>query len=412
MDWYFDFISPYAYLQSTKLEVFEEHQPVRCVPVLFAGLLNHFGNIGPAELAPKRQWTFEQVAWLAHQNQISLQMPAHHPFNPLALLRLSIAAGATVEVVQRIFRFVWAEGYNPDDEAAFSDLCAEFGLEPGALQREEIKQTLRHNTESAVGRGVFGVPTIAHKDKKFWGFDSTEMALAYFSANGNEAIYPAAAIDAAQAMPNGTARRNRGKIGNFGNLGNSSAATAVPEPPANKKPRIDYLPEDLAEPAEIVQAVRERRGGHLIELDRMLLYSPNLARGWNHLLGAVRNELDLSKNLRELAMCTVAVINRAEYEFTHHLPIYIETGGSEAQAQALRDPDAALASTQLFSETERAALGLCIDMTRTVQVNQSHFDACERLLGRQQLVELIATIAAYNMVSRFLVALNVQPDHE
>jgi alkylhydroperoxidase family enzyme len=200
-------------------------------------------------------------------------------------------------------------------------------------------------------------------------------------------------------MPVGKASRTRPE----------PVTAAIPPAPPSTAPRIDYQPEDLAEPAEIVDAVRQRRGGKLIELDRMLLYSPRLAKGWNSFLGAVRTELDLNANLRELAMCTVAVINRAEYEFTQHQPIYIETGATPEKAAALRDPDAALANTALFNETERAALGLCIDMTRTVQVNQAHFDACERLLGRQQLVELIATIAAYNMVSRVLVALNVHP---
>ena len=405
MKWYFDFISPFAYLQSTRLQEYESHGSVSCVPVLFAGLLNHFDNIGPAELAPKRQWTFEHSAWLAHKHGIALTMPACHPFNPLPLLRLCIAAGSSTAVVQRIFRFVWAQGYNPDDAQAFGKLCDELGVSPADLKSDKVKQALRANTDTATATGVFGVPTLSVSERNFWGFDSTDMALAFLSdqagnAAGNQQ-FPADAVAAGAAIPDGNASRKRPE-------GN---AAGVPPAPESHAPRIDYLPEDLAEPAEIVEAVRQRRGGKLIELDRMLLYSPNLARGWNTMLGAVRTELDLDPNLRELAMCTVAVINRAEYEYTQHQPIYIQTGATQEQASALRDPDAALANTALFSEKERAALGLCIDMTRTVQVNQAHFDACERLLGRQQLVELIATIAAYNMVSRFLVALNVHPQN-
>ena len=156
MKWYFDFISPYAYLQSTCLADFEKHGPVQCVPVLFAGLLNHFDNIGPAELAPKRQWTFEYVAWLAHKHGIALTMPAHHPFNPLPLLRLCVAAGSTVAVVQRIFRFVWADGFDPEDQAAFANLCTELGVSADDLSSDTVKQTLRLNTESAADQGVFG----------------------------------------------------------------------------------------------------------------------------------------------------------------------------------------------------------------------------------------------------------------
>jgi alkylhydroperoxidase family enzyme len=93
-------------------------------------------------------------------------------------------------------------------------------------------------------------------------------------------------------------------------------------------PRVPYLPADLREPAEIVDAVRARRGGHLLNLDRMLLHSPALAAGWNTFLGAVRESLVVDRRLRELAMCTVAVLNGAEYEYTQHAPLYIAAGAS------------------------------------------------------------------------------------
>lgn len=397
MEWYFDFISPYAYLQSTRLPEFEAIEPVRCVPVLFAGLLNHWGNIGPAELAPKRQWTFEHVGWLADHHNVALKLPPQHPFNPLPLLRLAIAANPTVENVQRIFNFVWAEGHSPDDTEAFAKLCATFDLEPGALKREDIKKTLRANTESAAERGVFGVPTVAREDKKFWGFDATDMALAHANANGDETKFPFAAMAAAKAMPQGVARAR-------------PVAVTPPPPPASHEPRLPYLPIDLKEPANIVDAVRARRGGELIKLDRMLLYSPELAQGWNNMLGAVRTKLSLDPKLREMAMCTVAVLNNAEYEFSQHAPIYMESGASQAQADALRSPDIALADKALFNDTERAALGLCIDMTRSVQVHDKYFEQCKQHLGEQQVVEYVATVAAYNMVSRFLVATNIHPD--
>ncbi len=174
--------------------------------------------------------------------------------------------------------------------------------------------------------------------------------------------------------------------------------------------RVPFVPADLAEPADIVNAVRARRGGKLLNLDRMLLNSPPLAAGWNTFLGAVRTSLVLDARLRELAMCVVAVINRAEYEFTQHAPLYVKAGGTEAQVQAMRDPDAALRSEGVFGEAELAALAVTVEMTRHVQVRDESFAALRRHVGEREAVEFVAVVAAYNMVSRFLVALDV--DHE
>ena len=172
-------------------------------------------------------------------------------------------------------------------------------------------------------------------------------------------------------------------------------------------PRIPYVAKNLKEPAEIVDAVRARRGGTLLELDRMLLHSPELALGWNHFLGAVRTQLLLSPKLRELAMCVVAVLNRADYEFDHHAPEFVRAGGTEAQVARLHNPDGAAGDAALFDETERAALALIIEMTRYVEVSDATFARVQAQLDRRSLVELIATIATYNMVSRFLVATGV-----
>ena len=177
-------------------------------------------------------------------------------------------------------------------------------------------------------------------------------------------------------------------------------------------PRIPYVPADLAEPREIVDAVRARRGGRLLNLDRMLLHSPALAQGWNAYLGAVRTQLQLSPKLRELAMCVVAVMNGAEYEFVHHAPVFREAGGTQAQVDALREPERAAADPALFDETERAALAVAIQMTRRVEVDDATFEALRARLGDRETVEYVATVATYNMVSRFLVALDVQGGDE
>ena len=176
-------------------------------------------------------------------------------------------------------------------------------------------------------------------------------------------------------------------------------------------PRVPYVPIDLAEPREIVAAVRARRGGQLSQLDRLLLHSPQLAAGWNTFLGAVRTRLSLSPRLRELAMCSVAVLNGAEYEFFHHAPEFLKAGGTQAQVDAMRDVAAAARNVNLFDETERAALSLSLEMTRSVAVKDDTFARAVKALGNtQSVIELVAVIATYNMVSRFLVALDLQPE--
>src|SRR4051795_1194573 len=90
---------------------------------------------------------------------------------------------------------------------------------------------------------------------------------------------------------------------------------------------IPLRPQDLAEPREIVDAIRQRRGGALLNLDRMLLHSPALAGAWNNFLRTIRTELDVPLKLRELAICAVAIVNGAEYEYRQHSPIFLKAGG-------------------------------------------------------------------------------------
>lgn len=176
-------------------------------------------------------------------------------------------------------------------------------------------------------------------------------------------------------------------------------------------PRIAYQPSDLSDPAHIVTAIRERRGGQLLNLDRMLLHSPAFAQGWNAFLREVRTGLELSPKLRELAMCVVAVLNGAEYEFHHHAPEFLRAGGNQKQVDAMRNPEAAAEDAVLFDMTERAAILLTLEMTRNVAVRDATFSAVRSALGNDQLVvELVGVIATYNMVSRFLVALDVEPE--
>jgi len=173
---------------------------------------------------------------------------------------------------------------------------------------------------------------------------------------------------------------------------------------------VPLLPADLAEPAALVGAVRARRGGALFALDRMLLHSPPLAEGWNAFMGAVRRGLSLSPRLAELAICRVAVLNGAPYEWHHHAPEFRVAGGTEAELEALQTAEPASAGT--LGQVEQAIVRLTDGMTRDVKPAPEALAFLREALGDQGLVELIATIAAYNMVSRFLVACEITPQDD
>ncbi|MGE5338815.1 MAG: 2-hydroxychromene-2-carboxylate isomerase [Gemmatimonadota bacterium] len=175
--WYFDFVSPYAYLQSLRLPQIEEAADVERVPVLFAGLLSHWGTTGPAEVAPKRTFTLQHICWIAHTNDVRITLPTTFPFNPLSLLRLAIVKSSEPAVVTRIYDWVWREGHTPDDIPAFDALLAELDVDRSMLDDAGVKFSLRANTETAIAAGVFGVPSTIVGDDLFWGQDSTEMLL-------------------------------------------------------------------------------------------------------------------------------------------------------------------------------------------------------------------------------------------
>ncbi len=183
-DWYFDFISPFSYLQSEQLALLDPKVRVHFRPVLLAGLLGAHGQKGPAEIATKRKFTYRFVVWQAKRLGIPFRMPPEHPFNPLPLLRLAIACDCTPEAVHRIFRFVWRDGRLPDLPIEWAELVHDLRL-PDAEQRiadPEVKDALRRNTDEAIARGVFGVPTLAIGDELFWGADATAMAADYAAA--------------------------------------------------------------------------------------------------------------------------------------------------------------------------------------------------------------------------------------
>ena len=178
--------------------------------------------------------------------------------------------------------------------------------------------------------------------------------------------------------------------------------------------RLPQLTDDQVGPPDLVAAIRLRRGGQLLELDRLLLHSPAFAAGWGELMGRVRGALALPPLLRELAMCGVAALTGAAYEMHHHAPLYLAAGASPAQLAALHGlasvPAGPLDDNPVFDDTQQAVLALVVAMTRDVQVSDAVFDRAHAALGSDQLAfELVGVIASYNMVARILVAMKLTP---
>jgi 2-hydroxychromene-2-carboxylate isomerase len=169
--WYFDFISPFAYIGLHRLKELPGDLQIDFRPVLFAGILNHWGQKGPAELPTKRRYSYRWSHWWAHSLGIPLRYPAAHPFNPLHHLRLAIACGSRPEAIRTIFDDIWTTGADASDPERFSALSKKLGV---TEQDPKAKDILRSNTESAIARGVFGVPTFEVDGELFWGADSLE----------------------------------------------------------------------------------------------------------------------------------------------------------------------------------------------------------------------------------------------
>ncbi|GAB3472506.1 2-hydroxychromene-2-carboxylate isomerase [Polaromonas eurypsychrophila] len=205
---YLDFISPYAYLAFEKLpEALKGiSYSVTYKPLLFAGLLKHHGQLGPAEIVGKREWTYRQVLWLAHEQGLEFQLPARHPFNPLPLLRLAVACDAKGTpnryVCETLLRHVWRGGADAADESRLGQMTALLAPQraPGSV---EVKADLKAHTDEAIQQGVFGVPTITVDGKLFWGLDALPMLRAYLLGN---AWFDGLDWDAARQLESGATR--------------------------------------------------------------------------------------------------------------------------------------------------------------------------------------------------------------
>ena len=209
LTFWFDPISPYAYLAFEALPQALEgcSYVVHHRPVLFAALLGHWGQKGPAEIEPKRAWTYRQAAWQAHRLGVPIQLPAVHPFNPLALLRLALASAPPAglpnrRVVELLMDHVWRGGADANDPARLRAL-----VDAVAPQRdpagEAVKAELRAHADVAIEKGVFGVPTIEVDGRLFWGLDALPMVHALLQG---DAWFDGPAWAAAAQAPPGVVR--------------------------------------------------------------------------------------------------------------------------------------------------------------------------------------------------------------
>lgn len=208
--WYFDLISPFSYLHLKQFHRLPAGLEIEYVPVLFAGLLKHWEQKGPAEIPAKRIYTYRHVTWLAAHLGIPFKVPPAHPFNTLHALRLVIAADPTRAHVETTFDMIWQEGRDLMAPENLAELGRRLGLEDveSALADESVKARLKTNTESAIAAGVFGVPTCLIGEALFWGQDSLAMMLGYLK---DPRLFDTPEMRRASSLPVGAARREASK---------------------------------------------------------------------------------------------------------------------------------------------------------------------------------------------------------
>ena len=203
--WLYDVISPFAYLALPRLTELPASVELTTRPVLFAGLLDHFGQRGPAEIASKRRFTYRFALWRARRLSLPMRFPPAHPFNPLGALRLIIAAGSDLRSARTLLEAVFRDGRDVSDPRVLAELGVQLGV-PDVQEKissPAIKAQLRENTQWAASRGIFGVPTLVIGPEPFWGHDALDMALDYLK---DPQGFEDAQMRAADTLPVGAAR--------------------------------------------------------------------------------------------------------------------------------------------------------------------------------------------------------------
>lgn len=183
MDFYFDYLSPYAYFAWRQIRPLCQNYGVDLNPhpVVFGKLLDHWGQLGPAEIAPKKTALYKYCYRYATQHGFEFDPPRYHPYNPLPSLRLSLAevgAEQQVKIIDRLFCAGWSEGADLGSKSELATLLDSIEVEAtrllAAIETQEAKDALRSETELAIDRGVFGVPTVIVDGELFWGNDQFE----------------------------------------------------------------------------------------------------------------------------------------------------------------------------------------------------------------------------------------------
>ena len=197
---YFDIISPFAYLYIKQRQRLEDQVDIKPIPVLLGGLLRATENVGPGEVAAKRPHTYQFCIWQAEKLGIPIRFPEHHPFMTVAAQRLLVEWNADWAMVDRAFDYVWVEGKDPN--LSWPQFCSYLGLHANTPKPEdpEVKAKLIANTNQAKADGAFGVPALVVNQRCFWGVDTIDWVLDYLA---KPRMFEEASYANAANVPNG-----------------------------------------------------------------------------------------------------------------------------------------------------------------------------------------------------------------
>lgn len=207
LDWYFDFLSGFAYLQLKQFKELPGDVSITFKPILFAGLLEHHGTKGPAQIPRKRVYTYRHWIWQAKEAGIPFRMPPTHPFPPLPPLRLAVALEGDRDAIETIFDHIWHDGEDVGDPEGWKRLMDKLGVADAEslIDDQGVKDQLRQNTEDAIETGIFGVPTAVVDDQLFWGQDATSMLFAYLD---NPDLFKDSEMARVEDLPRGNIKRD------------------------------------------------------------------------------------------------------------------------------------------------------------------------------------------------------------
>jgi 2-hydroxychromene-2-carboxylate isomerase len=223
-EWFFDFVSPFAYLQLEQFDRLPASLQIEPTPIVLGALLAHWGHKGPAEIAAKRVFTYRHALYRAQRLGIDYRMPPAHPFNPIKALRLAIAMGGSLDVIRRIFRHIWRDGQDAATPEGFASLCEAMRFPEGvqAVEDPSVKEALKRNTDRAISLQVFGVPTFALDGELFWGEDATEL---FIECAGSRAWLDSPEVRRVSQLPVGVRRAAPAAAPDTANHADSPAAS-------------------------------------------------------------------------------------------------------------------------------------------------------------------------------------------